>query len=145
MGQKRSSLIIDPPEWGRVSPHSPPAAQQRGFEDVREGRRSDAPREKQRFRDSKETPGAYDDPERRPPSARRCLLGFRFPPRGPRRRCPDYFFTNNLHQIVQTPNSVMILHRRWCTMRESCGWKRRTPAEEHSPSGWEIPSAHWEG
>jgi hypothetical protein len=50
-------------------------------------------------------PGAYDDPERRP-LGERCLLGFGSTSGPP--ALPDYFY-NNLHQIVQTPNSVMIL------------------------------------
>jgi hypothetical protein len=51
------------------------------------------------------TPGAYDDPERRP-LGERCLLGFASTSGPP--ALPDYFY-NNLHQIVQTPDSVMIL------------------------------------
>jgi len=50
-------------------------------------------------------PGAYDDPERRP-LGERCLLGFGSTSGPP--ALPDYFY-NNLHQIVQTPDSVMIL------------------------------------
>jgi hypothetical protein len=51
------------------------------------------------------TPGAYDDPERRP-LGERCLLGFGSTSGPP--ALPDYFY-NNLHQIVQTKDSVMIL------------------------------------
>jgi hypothetical protein len=49
--------------------------------------------------------GAYDDPERRP-LGERCLLGFGSTSGPP--ALPDYFY-NNLHQIVQTPNAIMIL------------------------------------
>jgi hypothetical protein len=51
------------------------------------------------------TPGAYDDPERRP-LGERCILGFGSTSGPP--ALPDYFY-NNLHQIVQTPNDIMIL------------------------------------
>src|SRR5207302_7530685 len=50
------------------------------------------------------TPGAYDDPERRP-AAERCLLGFGSTS-GPPVLSVLY---DNLHQIVQTPDSIMIL------------------------------------
>src|SRR5439155_2521896 len=50
-------------------------------------------------------PGAYDDPERRP-LGERCLLGFGTTSGPP--VLPNYFY-NNLHQIVQTPDSVLIL------------------------------------
>ena len=50
-------------------------------------------------------PGAYDDPERRP-LGERCLLGFGSTSGPP--ALPDYFY-NNLHQIVQAPDTVMIL------------------------------------
>ena len=49
--------------------------------------------------------GSYDNPEQRP-LGERCLLGFGSTSGPP--ALPDYFY-NNLHQIVQTPDSVMIL------------------------------------
>src|SRR5204862_566987 len=49
--------------------------------------------------------GAYDDPERRP-LGERCLLGFGSTSGPP--ILPNYFY-NNLHEIVQTPDNVMIL------------------------------------
>ena len=52
-----------------------------------------------------EPPGSYDDPERRP-LGEHCLLGFASTSGPP--ALPDYFY-NNLHQIVQTRDSVMIL------------------------------------
>ena len=52
-----------------------------------------------------EPPGSYDDPERRP-LGERCLLGFGSTSGPP--ALPDYFY-NNLHQIVQTPEAIMIL------------------------------------
>jgi hypothetical protein len=50
-------------------------------------------------------PGAFDNPEQRPLSER-CLLGFGSTSGPP--ALPDYFY-NDLHQIVQTPDSIMIL------------------------------------
>jgi hypothetical protein len=52
-----------------------------------------------------EPAGAYDDPERRP-LGERCLMGFGSTSGPP--VLPNYFY-NNLHQIVQTPDSVLIL------------------------------------
>jgi hypothetical protein len=52
-----------------------------------------------------EGPSAYDDPEIRP-LAERCLVGFSSTSGPP--ILPTYFY-NNLHQIVQTPTTVMIL------------------------------------
>src|SRR5436305_420868 len=49
--------------------------------------------------------GAYDDPERRP-LGERCLMGFGSTSGPP--ILPNYFY-NNLHQIVQTRDSVVIL------------------------------------
>jgi hypothetical protein len=98
-GQKRSSLVIDPPN-GRVSPVKP-AARQRMLALVARPT-SDA----QESNDPALEPGgAYDDPERRP-LGERCLLGFGSTSGPP--ALPDYFY-NNLHQIVQTPDAVLIL------------------------------------
>ena len=99
-GEKRASLIIDPPE-GRVPPLTP------------EGRQRMAALISRPTSDAQESndpgletaPGAYDDPERRP-LGERCLLGFGSTSGPP--ALPDYFY-NNLHQIVQTPDAVMIL------------------------------------
>jgi hypothetical protein len=52
-----------------------------------------------------EGPSAYDDPEIRP-LAERCLVGFSSTSGPP--ILPTYFY-NNLHQIVQTRDTVMIL------------------------------------
>jgi hypothetical protein len=98
-GQKRSSLVIDPPN-GRVPPVKVSARARvlsliaRPTSDAQE---SNDP--------GLEPGGAYDDPERRP-LGERCLLGFGSTSGPP--ALPDYFY-NNLHQIVQTPDSVMIL------------------------------------
>jgi hypothetical protein len=99
-GQKRSSLIIDPTD-GRIPPLMPAAAQRvaalraRPTSDAQES--NDPGLEKE--------PGAYDDPERRP-LTERCLIGFGSTSGPP--ALPDYGY-NNLHQIVQTPEAIMIL------------------------------------
>jgi hypothetical protein len=98
-GQKRSSIIVDP-EDGRRPPLTA-AARQRQTE--RATATSDqASREND---PGWEGAGAYDDPERRP-LGERCLLGFSSTSGPP--ALPTYFY-NNLHQIVQTPDHVMIL------------------------------------
>jgi hypothetical protein len=98
-GQKRSSLVIDPPD-GRVPPLTTAAKaravalQARPTSDVQE---SNDP--------GLEPPGSYDDPEHRP-LGERCLLGFGSTSGPP--VLPNYFY-NNLHQIVQSRDSVVIL------------------------------------
>jgi hypothetical protein len=99
-GQKRASLLIDPPD-GRV-----PGLTRNARE--RQSSRRFRPTSDQAARE--EDPGfeganAYDDPEIRP-LAERCLVGFSSTSGPP--ILPTYFY-NNLHQIVQTPTSVMIL------------------------------------
>jgi hypothetical protein len=96
-GQKRMSVIVDPPD-GRI-PALTPQAQERAASRVARPT-SDAQENDPGF----EGPTAYDDMERRP-LGERCLLGFGStsgPPSLP-------VLYNNLHQIVQTPNTVMIL------------------------------------
>jgi hypothetical protein len=96
-GQKRMSVIVDPPD-GRI-PKLLPQAQQRAARFARPT--SDASENDPGF----EGPTAYDDPERRP-LGERCLLGFGStsgPPALP-------VLYNNFHQIVQTPATVLILN-----------------------------------
>jgi hypothetical protein len=98
-GERRTSLIVDPPD-GRV-PEATPEARRRN--DARRGQTSD---ETSREDDPGwEGEGAYDDPELRP-LGERCLLGFGSTGGPP--TLPTYFY-NNLHQIVQTKDSVVIL------------------------------------
>ena len=97
-GQKRSSLIIDPPS-GRVPAYTAAARQRM----AREARPSSDATESSDPGLEKE-PGAYDDPERRP-LGERCLLGFGSTSGPP--ALPNYFY-NNLHKIVQTPDTVVI-------------------------------------
>jgi hypothetical protein len=97
-GEKRSSLIVDPPN-GRVPPMKPEAQKRNAA--LRAGAaRPDA------SEGESGPPGAFDGPESRP-LAERCLLGF-LSTAGPP-SLPNYFY-NNLKQIVQTPTSVMILN-----------------------------------
>ena len=99
-GQKRASLIIDPPD-GRVPPLTP-AAQQRNA-----ARRLTTTSDQQTREDDPgfEGANAYDDPEQRP-LGERCIVGFGSTSGPP--ILPTYFY-NNLHQIVQTRDTVMIL------------------------------------
>ena len=97
-GQKRMSVIVDPPD-GRV-PALTPQARQRAASRVARPT-SDAQENDPGF----EGPTAYDDMERRP-LGERCLLGFGStsgPPSLP-------VLYNNLHQIVQTRDTVLILN-----------------------------------
>jgi hypothetical protein len=100
-GQIRTSIVIDPPD-GRVPPFNATAKKRRAnafgslptsdtgeSQDVRATTRR----------------GEYDNPEERPLSER-CLLGFGSTSGPP--ALPDYFY-NDIHQIVQTPDTVMIL------------------------------------
>ena len=100
-GRKRASLLVDPSD-GRVPPLTEAARARRGSDAYARPTSDQAARE--------EDPGfegaeAYNDPEIRP-LAERCLVGFSSTSGPP--ILPTYFY-NNLHQIVQTPDHVMIL------------------------------------
>ena len=101
-GQKRTSLVVDP-DNGRVPPLTA-EARQRATAARNQAATSDttAAEDDPGF---ERAPGAYDDPERRP-LGERCLLGFGSTSGPP--MLPTYFY-NNLHQIVQTADTVMIL------------------------------------
>jgi len=100
-GQKRASLLIDPPD-GRVPPLTEAVRQRRTAGDYGRPTSDQAAREED---PGFEGPEAYNDPEIRP-LAERCLVGFSSTSGPP--ILPTYFY-NNLHQIVQTPDYVMIL------------------------------------
>ena len=98
-GQKRSSIVVDPPN-GKIPPMKPEARKRNAAflagaasPDAAEGAAASPP-------------GAFDGPEVRP-LAERCLLGF-LSTSGPP-ALPNYFY-NNLKQIVQTRDTVMILN-----------------------------------
>lgn len=98
-GEIRTSLIVDPPD-GRV-PAVLPTARARNV-----GLAARPTSDAQESKDpGLEPAGSYDDPERRP-LGERCLIGFGSTSGPP--ALPDYFY-NNLHQIVQTKDSIMIL------------------------------------
>jgi hypothetical protein len=87
-GERRSSLIVDPPD-GRTPPLTE-AGQKRAA---------------QRAERIKTRGGEYDHPEFRP-LAERCLMSFGSNAGPP--MLPNYFYNNN-YQIVQTKDAVMIL------------------------------------
>ena len=99
-GRKRASLLIDPPD-GRV-PALTAEAQKRNA-----ARRLATTSDQSSREDDPgfEGPNAYDDPEQRP-LGERCIIGFGSTSGPP--ILPTYFY-NNLHQIVQTRDTVMIL------------------------------------
>ena len=98
-GQKRSSLVIDPAN-GRVPAYTAAAKQ-------RTARQSQPTSDTTESEDPglEKEPGAYDDPERRP-LGERCIMGFGSTSGPP--VLPNYFY-NNLHRIVQTKDTVVIL------------------------------------
>ncbi|HWE50010.1 MAG TPA: hypothetical protein VG273_09490 [Bryobacteraceae bacterium] len=99
-GQIRSSLVIDPQD-GHLPPYTAEAQKRiarQGAQPTSDASESNAP-------GLETVNGAYDDPERRP-LGERCLLGFGSTSGPP--ALPDYFY-NNLHQIVQTRDTVLIL------------------------------------
>jgi hypothetical protein len=97
-GQRRTSLIVDPPD-GKI-PATTAEAQKRNALLRRAGPTSDAPESA-----VVDAPGAFDDPELRP-LGERCLLGFGSTSGPP--TLPNYFY-NNLKQIVQTPDTILIM------------------------------------
>jgi hypothetical protein len=98
-GEKRSSIVVDPPN-GHI-PQMKPEARLRNAAFLR-ARVDPSAAENGRAG----PPGAYDGPEARPLSER-CLLGFGSTSGPP--TLPNYFY-NNLKQIVQTDDYVMILN-----------------------------------
>jgi hypothetical protein len=97
-GEKRSSIIIDPPNGQAPRVHADAA--RRNAEYARRRVAPDAG-------EAAATAGpatAFDDPEARP-LAERCLLGFSNTAGPP--TLPNYFY-NNLKQIVQTKDTILI-------------------------------------
>jgi len=104
-GQIRTSIVIDPPN-GHVPPLNA-AAKKRGANQF--GLPTSDAGEDTNVSDTARAAavarGEYDNPEQRPLSER-CLLGFGSTSGPP--ALPDYFY-NDLHQIVQTPDSILIV------------------------------------
>jgi hypothetical protein len=98
-GQIRTSIVVDPPD-GKVPTYNSAALKR-----IAAARATPTSSAAERQDGVAEPPGAYDNPEQRPLSER-CLLGFGSTSGPP--ALPDYFY-NDLHQIVQTPDSIMIL------------------------------------
>jgi hypothetical protein len=98
-GQIRSSIVVDPAD-GKVPPYTAGARKR-----IAAGRATPTSDAGESQATGVDPPGAYDNPEQRPLSER-CLLGFGSTSGPP--ALPDYFY-NNLHQIVQTKDSIMIL------------------------------------
>src|SRR5262245_58235722 len=130
-GQKRSSIVMDPPD-GKIPPMKPEARQR----NARLRALAVDPSASEAAAAAAGPAGAFDGSESRP-LAERCLLGFSSTAGPP--TMPNYFY-NNLKQIVQTRDTVMILNemvhdarviriggkhlpsniRRW--MGDSIGW-----------------------
>ena len=98
-GQIRTSIVVDPAD-GHVPAYN--AAARKRIAAARTAPTSD---QRENNDPTAEPPGAFDNPEQRP-LGERCLLGFGSTSGPP--ALPDYFY-NDLHQIVQTPDSIMIL------------------------------------
>ncbi len=98
-GQIRTSIVVDPPD-GKVPPYNEAARKRIALARATPTSTADD------RQDGTAAPlGAYDNPEQLPLSER-CLLGF-LSTSGPP-ALPDYFY-NDLHQIVQTPDAILIL------------------------------------
>jgi hypothetical protein len=131
-GQKRSSLVVDPPD-GRVPPMTADARKRNAAflagavsPDASEGAASGPA-------------GAFDGPELRP-LAERCLLGFGSTSGPP--ALPNYFY-NNLKQVVQTPTSVLILNEMVHDARVIRMGGEHLPPRIRKWMGDSI--GHWEG
>ena len=98
-GQIRTSLVVDPAD-GHVPPYN--EAARKRLAALRATPTSD---QRENNDPTAEPPGAFDNPEQRP-LGERCLLGFGSTSGPP--ALPDYFY-NDLHQIVETRDSIMIL------------------------------------
>jgi len=135
--QKRTSIVVDPPS-GRVPPMTPEARRRAAAFRGPAAAPHQPAQESDRGFDN--TPGAYDDPERRP-LGERCLMEFTWTSGAP--ILPNYTY-NNLHQIVQTPEYVVILNEMIHDARIV-----RMNRQTHLPPStrqWLADSiGHWEG
>ena len=131
-GQKRSSIVMDPPD-GHVPPMNEVGKKRNAAylagavsPDAAEGAQSGPP-------------GAFDGPELRP-LAERCLMGFNSTAGPP--ALPNYFY-NNLHQIVQTRDQIMILTEMVHDARVVRMNQQHVPQTIRKWMGDSI--GHWEG
>ena len=137
-GQRRASILIDPPD-GRVPPMTQAARGSASRATCGRPPISRAREDDPGF----EGAGAYDDPERRP-LGERCLMGFGSTSGPP--VLPNYFY-NNLHQIVQTRRFRADPDRDG-PRRARRSDERRARCRKRSGSGWAIRLAagkatHW--
>ncbi len=131
-GQKRSSIVVDPPD-GHVPP-TKPDARKRNAELLAHRVNPDAAEGA-----SFNPPGAYDDPEARP-LAERCLLGFSSTSGPP--TLPNYWY-NNLKQIVQTRDTILILNEMVHDARVIRMNAQHLPSTIRKWMGDSV--GHWEG
>jgi hypothetical protein len=103
-GQIRTSIVVDPPD-GRLPLENEVARKRLATARATPKSTFEERQGATRQAGTSGLPGAFDNPEQRPLSER-CLLGFGSTSGPP--ALPDYFY-NDLHQIVQTSDSVMIL------------------------------------
>jgi hypothetical protein len=134
-GQIRTSIIVDPPD-GHVPPVNAAARKrQAGARAVLPtsdaGENADVRAVTRR--------GEFDEPEQRPLSER-CLLGFGSTSGPP--ALPDYFY-NDLHQIVQTPDTIMILSEMIHDARQVRMNAQHLPQNIRRWMGDSV--GHWEG
>src|SRR5262245_22995595 len=132
-GEKRSSILVDPPD-GRIPRMKPEATRRRQAllaaavdPSANEASAASGP------------PGAFDGPELRP-LAERCLLGFGSTSGPP--TLPNYFY-NNLKQIVQTPTTIMILNEMVHDARVIRMTAKHLRSSIRAPNGDWI--GRWEG
>jgi hypothetical protein len=134
-GQIRTSIIVDPQD-GHVPPYN--EAARKRLAAARATPMSTAA-ERATLEGASPPPGAFDNPEQRPLSER-CLLGFGSTSGPP--ALPDYFY-NDLHQIVQTSDSVMILTEM---VHDARIVRMNAPHLPKSIRRWMGDSVgHWEG
>jgi len=131
-GQKRSSIVVDPPD-GKVPPMKPEAVK-RNAAFLAGAAAPDASESS-----AAGPPGAFDGPEVRP-LAERCLLGF-LSTSGPP-TLPNYFY-NNLKQIVQTPTHIMMFNEM---VHDARVVRMNAPHLPPQVRKWMGDSVgHWEG
>jgi hypothetical protein len=130
-GEKRSSIVIDPPN-GKIPPMTAEGQARdealgglAGRTDVLERRG--------------ETPNGFDDPELRV-NSERCLMGWGWTSGTP--VLPNYLY-NNLKQIVQTPTKVMILTEMIHDARVVRIGGKHLPSNVRTWLGDSV--GHWEG
>ena len=132
-GQIRTSIVVDPPD-GQLPPYTE-AARKR----IAAARAAPTSTAHERQDGTAQPPGAHDNVEQRPLSER-CLLGFGSTSGPP--ALPDYFY-NDLHQIVQTPDAILILTEMIHDARIVRMNALHLPKTIHRWMGDSV--GHWEG